>query len=294
MAFDLDFAPHLGFPTPESPLFGELIGSTDPAAQIAFAAARGFRTVQDPFTAQRTVAAQTRIGEAARSAGMRLSCFVYAPMSRAIQPVWCAADRAARQELETDLAEAIAIGRRLGSRHIAVLTGADPARTRAEQRHAMTANLARLADRAAEAGMMLCVEAVNAARLPQMLLHHLPDAVDVVRGAGHPAVRLIFDTAHVQAMDGDILGNMDAAWDLIELIQLADHPGRVEPGASELNFVRIVDEIQRRGFAGPVELEHGWAAPGVEPQERYLQWLGRWASRLRPAPDADGLWEVRS
>lgn len=274
--FRLDFAPNLGFPAPDAPLFAELVGSATPEAQITFAAAQGFRRVQDPFTAQRSEQAQLRIGQSARSAGVGLGCFVYAPMERARQPGWSASDPATRQALDADIAAAIAIGRRIGSRYIGVLTGADTARTRAEQLHAMTANLVRLADRVAEAGMVLCVEAVNARRLPQMLLHHLRDAVDVVRGAGHPAVRLIFDTAHVQAMDGDILGNLDAAWDLIELIQLADHPGRVEPGAGELNFVRIIDEIEQRGFTGPVELEHGWAMPGVEHQERYLQWLRRW------------------
>lgn len=276
--FRLDFAPHLGFPAPDTPLFAALAGSAEPEAQIAFAAARGFRRVQDPFTARRSEEAQSRIGQAAREAGVGLGCFVYAPMERAFQPCWSATDAEAREALHVDLTAAIAMGRRIGSRHIAVLTGADPARTRAEQLHAMTANLARLADRAAEAGMMLCVEAVNAQRLPQMLLHHLADAIDVVRGAGHPAVRLIFDTAHIQAMDGDILGHLDTAWDLIELIQLADHPGRTEPGVGELNFVRIIDEIERRGFKGPVELEHGWSAPGAERQERYLEWLGRWAS----------------
>ena len=276
--FRLDFAPHLGFPTPDAPLFAELAGDAAPEAQIAFAAAQGFRRVQDPFTARRSQEAQSRIGEAAAAAGVGLSCFVYAPIERASQPAWSATDAAGRAALEADLDEAIAMGRRIGSRHIAVLTGTDPARPRPQQVHAMTDNLTRLADRAAEAGMMLCVEAVNAHRLPQMLLHHFADSVDVVRNAAHPAVRLIFDTAHIQAMDGDILGNMDAAWDLIELIQLADHPGRVEPGAGELNFVRIIDEIEQRGFSGPVELEHAWAGAGRERQERYLHWLQRWSS----------------
>lgn len=109
-----------------------------------------------------------------------------------------------------------------------------------------------------------------------MLLHHLDEAIQVVRDAAHPAVRLIFDTAHTQAMDGDILGNLDRAWDHIELIQLADHPGRVEPGHGELNFVRIVDEIRNRGFTGPVELEHMWSNGGAEAERRYLSWLNRW------------------
>lgn len=276
--FRLDFAPHLGFPTPQTPLFGELVGNAAPEAQIAFAAARGFRRVQDPFAAQRSDAEQSRIGQVAKSAGIGLGCFVYAPMQRVLQPAWVAADAASRRALAADVDSAIAIARRIGSRHIAVLTGRDETRTHAEQLRAMADNLARLAEPVAAAGMMLCVEAVDARRLPAMLLHHVRDAIEVVRSAAHPAVRLIFDTAHVQAMDGDIPGNLDAGWDLIELIQLADHPGRVEPGSGELDFIRIIDEIERRGFMGPVELEHGWAMPGTEPQERYLQWLDRWSA----------------
>ena len=275
--FRLDFAPHLGFPSPDAPLFSELASSTEPEAQIAFAAAQGFLRVQDPFTARRSEAEQSLIGQTARAAGVGLGCFVYAPMERAMQPHWSAVDTETRRMLDVDVDAAIAIARRIGSQHIAVLTGADAARSRAEQFHAVTANLVRAADRVAEAGMMLCLEAVNAQRLPQMLLHHFADAVDIVRSVDHPAVRLIFDTAHIQAMDGDILGKMDAAWDLIALIQLADHPGRVEPGAGELNFVRLIDEIERRGFTGPVELEHGWAEPGADRQKNYLQWLDRWA-----------------
>lgn len=277
MAYLLDFAPHLGFPTPQTPLFAELAGDADPLVQLRFAAANGFRRVQDPFTAQRDADAQRRIGDAGRALGLGFGCFVYAPMDRAATPAWVARDAGGRAALSRDIDAAIAIGGRLGSRHIAILTGAaDEGQDRAAQRRAMTANLIEQADRAAAAGMTLCIEAVSAKRLPHMLLHHLADAVQVVRDAAHPAVRLIFDTAHVQAMDGDILGNMDAAWDLIALIQLADHPGRVEPGAGELNMTRIVDEIALRGFAGPVELEHGWSVRDADLQRRYLAWLERW------------------
>ena len=277
MSFRLDFAPHLGFPTPDSPLFGALAGDLDPEKQIEFAAVHGFRRVQDPFTARRTTAEQQRIGDAAAAAGIGLGCFVYAPMERCAEPAWAAVDASARDALEKDVEAAIAVGRRIGSRYVAVLTGTDPERTRAEQRAAMTANLVRFAGRVADEGMMLCVEAVSAKRLPQMLLHHFADAIEVVRAADHPAVRLIFDFAHVQAMDGDILGNLDAGWDLIELIQIADHPGRVQPGAGELNFVRLIDELERRGFSGPCELEHLWSESGADVQSAYLEWLGRWA-----------------
>ncbi len=276
MTYRINFAPNLGFPTIDTPLFSELVGSTDPVKHVEFAAANGFRYVQDPFAAERSNIEQQRIGDAATSVGIELSCFVYSTRDKFSQPGWSATEPSAQRSLEKDIASAIQIGRRLRSRHIAVLTGTDPDRPLPEQRRAMSSNLSRFAKHVAEEGMILCVEAVNAKRLPHMLLHHFADAVDVVRTADHPAVRLIFDTAHIQAMDGDILGNLDAAWDLIELVQLADHPGRVEPGAGELNMARIIQELERRGFSGPCELEHLWSAPGPALQRRYLQWLNLW------------------
>lgn len=277
-SFRLDFAPHIGFPSPEMPLFGALAGSVAPKAQIAFAASRGFRRVHDPFAAARSETEQIELGEAARKSGIGLGSFVYAPTDRLSQPSWSAADPNARTALDADVDAAIAIGRRIGSPYILALTGTDPARTHTEQLHAMAFNLARLGDHIAAAGMTLCVEAIDAQLGPGLLLHHFADAIDVVRGAGHPAVRLIFDTAHVQAMDGEVLGNMDRAWDLIEVIQLADHPGRIEPGSGELDFTRIIDEIEQRGFKGPVELEHVWKVASADKQEEYLQWLERWSS----------------
>lgn len=279
MTFRLDFAPHIGFPHPNSPLFGSLCGSAAPERNIAFAAEAGFRRIQDPFAAQRSAAEQRRIGDVATDTGLSLGCFIYAPIERSSQPWWSAVDELGRRQLDEDLTEAIAIARRLRSRHIAVLTGTAHDRPREDQRHAMAANLARVGDRVAGEGMTLCIEAVNAKRLPQMLLHHFSDSVAVAREADHPAVRLIFDFAHVQAMHGDILGQMDEAWDLIELIQLADHPGRVEPGAGELNFERLLDALVDRGFAGPCELEHLWSRPGAAVQSDYLAWLGRWKAR---------------
>jgi len=275
--FRLDFAPHLGFPTPATPLFGALAGSIEVEAQVALIASLGFQRVQDPFAAARSEADQALVGRATRAAGLGLGCFVFAPMAEAMGTGWLARDEAGFAELDALVEKAMAIGERIGSRHIAVLTGRDPHRAPAEQRDALAANLSRLAGRVAERGMMFCLEAVSAQRLPQMLLHQIDDAAVVVRAVGDPAVRLIFDTAHVQAMSGDILGNLDRTWELIELIQLADHPGRVEPGAGELNFVTIIDEIERREFNGPVELEHGWSTSGPEVQENYVRWLSRWS-----------------
>jgi hydroxypyruvate isomerase len=86
-------------------------------------------------------------------------------------------------------------------------------------------------------------------------------------------VQLIFDTSHVQIMDGDILAHLDACWDAIAVVQLADNPGRLEPGTGELNFPNILRVLAARKFDGLVELEHGWAAPGADAEARGIDWL---------------------
>ena len=276
MAFKLKFAPHLGFPTVDTPLFDALVGSRDPVDHMRFAAAHGFEAIQDPFAATRGIEDQARIGEASAELGLEVGCFVFAPMATAQTPLWTGTNADDRANLSQVLDEAFAIARRINSHDIAVLTGFAADRPKPDQRAAMSANLAWAGELAAAQGCRLVVEAVNARRLPEMLLHRIADAIEVVRAAAHPAVRLIFDYAHAQAMDGDIIHHVDLAWDHLEIIQIADNPDRVEPGAGELNFVRLLDHLVERGFSGLCELEHRWSSPARELQQGYLEWLDRW------------------
>lgn len=275
MTFKLDFAPHLGFPGPASPLFDALVGSIDPVDHIRFAADHGFRRVQDPFAAAREESEQARIGKAAAEHGLALGCVVYAPMDVARRPLWIQSDTA---PLDQQVDRAFAIAERLGTRYIAVLTGKDPALPFEDQLRRFTDNLQRIGTHAAAAGFVLCIEAVHGRRLPDMLLNHILDADRVVRDTGLASVRLIFDFGHVQAMDGDLLHHLDAVWDQVELIQVADSPDRVEPGAGEINIGRLLDRLVERGFTGPCELEHSWTTRTAERQRAYLDWLENWAA----------------
>jgi hydroxypyruvate isomerase len=117
-----------------------------------------------------------------------------------------------------------------------------------------------------------------------MLLQHMPDALAVVRAADHPAVRLIFDTSHVQIMDGDLLFHLEQAWDQVAIVQLADNPGRLEPGTGEIHFETVLRWLARRGYRGLVELEYGWQQPGLESERRGLEKLRQLDLAARGAP----------
>jgi len=76
-------------------------------------------------------------------------------------------------------------------------------------------------------------------------------------------------------MDGDLLFHLEQAWDHIEIVQLADNPGRLEPGTGEINFESVLRFLIRRSYPGLVELEYGWQMPGLESENRGLANLHR-------------------
>ena len=266
------FALHLGFPTPDRPLFAELVGSVDPLAHIAFALDNGFGGIADPFGAMRPPAVQAEIGRTAMAAKLAVGSFLYLPFDEIGRARWASDDAAAQTRIMEDVEEAIAIAERLGSRSVAVLSLAEPDRTVQQQGQAMADLLRRAGDLAAPAGIVLAIEGVNPARLPQMLLHGTDAAAAVVRAADHPAVRLCFDTGHAAACGEPVVETLRRHADLVAAVQLADHPGRVEIGAGVLHvsdLLRAVDE----SWGGLLELEHGWSEATVDCQSAYLDQL---------------------
>lgn len=261
-------AAHLGFPAPDRPLFNALADS-DPLAQIAKAAALGFDGVLDPFAMMRTAAEQTAIGAAARALNLEVGGFLYAPLDRIRRsPAW--ADPALPIEmLEADIAGAVAAAGRLGSRDVVILAVRADGPPLHIQHKTMSERLGRMASRAAAAGLRLHVEPVSSERLPDMLLHRLDDAARVVVDAGHPALKLAFDTGHVHANGEHVVASLDRYWPQIGAIQLADAPGRVEVGAGAIDFEGVFALLRARGFRGLCELEHGWSDGAAATQQAY-------------------------
>jgi hydroxypyruvate isomerase len=273
MSWTLRYAPHLGFRSLEIPLFPASAGSADPLAQISFIAALGFAGVQDPWFATRPEPTQLRMASALSEFGLAAGCVVCGTLSSIRTPLWNTPGPAARATLETELRRAMAAARRIGAETIAVLTGEDSSSPRERQVETMIANLRWAADIVAADGLALCLEPTNARTLTGMLLSHFDEGCQIARATGHAAVRMIFDTAHVQSMDGDLLGHMERNWDLIEIVQIANHPGRLEPETGEINMQSVLKNVRELGYRGLVELEHLWSAPGLEIESRGIDWL---------------------
>jgi hydroxypyruvate isomerase len=81
------------------------------------------------------------------------------------------------------------------------------------------------------------------------------------------------------AISWDILN----AFDLIEIVQIANHPGRTEPEIGEANLAAVIEKVHARGYGGLVELEHVWSKGGLEAERRGLDWLRRIDASLASA-----------
>jgi hydroxypyruvate isomerase len=275
MTWSLRYAPHLGYRPPFQPLFAALAGSDDPAEQIRFAADNGFAGVLYAAARGHSPAEQQRVGEALAAHGLEPGCILYTTFDQLRNTSWATDSAEARDWIAAELAQATSAAQRVGAKCLAVLGGADPHRPIGPQRAALVQNLRYAADMTGRAGLTLCLETLSRKSIAGMLLEHMPDALDVVRAVDHPAVRLIFDTSHVQIMDGDLLFHLEEAWDSIAIVQLADNPGRLEPGSGEIDFESVLRFLSRHGYQGLVELEHGWQEPGVESERRGLANLRR-------------------
>lgn len=275
MTWSLRYAPHLGYRPPFQALFAATVGSDDPVEHVKFAADSGFAGVLYAAARSRPPAEQQRVGEALAAHGLEAGCILYTTFDQLRNTSWAIDGAEARDWIAGELAQAAVTAQRVGAKRLAVLGGADPQRPIAYQRAAFVQNLRYAADIAARSGLTLCLETLSRKSIPGMLLEHMSDAFAVVRAVDHPAVRLIFDTSHVQIMDGDLLFHLDQAWDAIAIVQLADNPGRLEPGSGEINFESVLRFLARRGYRGLVELEHGWQEQGLESERRGLATLRR-------------------
>ena len=261
-------AGHLGVRAPDAPLLPATAGSVEPIAQIGLFAALGFAGVADNYLALRPPVLQARIGEAVAAHGLAMGGFVHDPL-RWNAPAWI--DGSALDALDATLAAA----GRSGSRTVTCVTGLLPAMDLAVQRQAMSANLARAADRAGPAGVTLCVEATHPAFAPGLLIERLADAIAVVRGADHPFVRIDLDLGHVALHGDDPVAAIGMAGALIGMVQIADVPGRVEPGAGTLDWQAIFAALGQAGFTGLAEFEGEPAEPGAAGERAMLARLAR-------------------
>ena len=181
-------------------------------------------------------------------------------------------------EFRQALAQARRYAERLRPRNLNILAGWPPAELGRETcMRVLAANLRLAAERMAEIGVRVLVEAVNTRDRPGYLIARSDEALEAIDRAGHANLGLQYDLYHMQIMEGDLTRTLQRVHARIGHIQFADHPGRHEPGTGELDFAHLFEVIDDLGYDGFVGAEY---APSRLTEET-LGWL-----RLRRAREA--------
>jgi hydroxypyruvate isomerase len=120
--------------------------------------------------------------------------------------------------------------------------------------------LERVADLGGRHGVTFCLENLNTeVDHPGTPFARAADTMALVRAVGHPHLRMMLDVYHAQIGEGNLIELLRAAGGLIGEIQVADVPGRCEPGTGEINYPAIARALSDIGYDGTVGLE-AWAS----------------------------------
>jgi len=160
-------------------------------------------------------------------------------------------------EFRAGVERAIEYATALSCPRLNCLAGIRPAELSEEQAHdTLVANLSWAAERLREANISLVIEAINTIDIPGFFLTNTAQALAIADEVGSPNLALQYDIYHMQIMEGDLARTMERHLARIGHIQLADNPGRHEPGTGEINYPFLFGHLDRIGYSGWVGCEY--------------------------------------
>jgi hydroxypyruvate isomerase len=252
--FNLDYAFHDG-------MFKNH-GGNDFIDQIKFAYDKGFRSIEDNGMSGRSIEQQTKIGETLAKLGMKMGVFVVPKGGNSANSL--AAGK--KEYLEVFIKgchQTVEIAKRVNAKWVTVVPGDFE---RNLPIGIQTGNVIDSLKRGAEIlephGIIMVLEALSDS--PNLYLRTTDQAYEICRGVNSPSCKILYDTYHMQKNEGNLIKNIEYAWNEIAYFQIGDNPGRNEPTTGEINYKNVFKYIYNKGYRGIMGMEHGNSKPGKE------------------------------
>lgn len=161
------------------------------------------------------------------------------------------------EEFRAGVETAIAYAKALGCGQVNCLSGIAPAGVEGDVlEKVFVENLRFAAEKLKAAGIKLLIEPINTRDIPGFFLTNTRQALDVIGRVGSDNLYLQYDIYHMQVMEGDLARTIEENLGRIAHIQLADNPGRHEPGTGEINYRFLYGHLDRIGYSGWVGAEY--------------------------------------
>jgi hydroxypyruvate isomerase len=188
----------------------------------------------------------------------------------------CLPDRV--DEFKSGVAQAIKYATALDCERVNCLAGIlPPAVDAADARDTLVRNLRYAATLLESAGITLLIEPINTRDIPGFFLSGTDQALEIIDAVGSDNLQLQYDIYHMEIMEGAVAATIERLLPRIGHIQLADVPGRHEPGTGDIDFNELLPHIDRLGYDGWIGCEYVPAAGTVAG----LAWAAPYLHRVR-------------
>ena len=168
-------------------------------------------------------------------------------------------------EFREGVARAIDYATALGCTQVNCLAGIAPAGVSAAAlRETFVANLRFAAAQLQEAGIRLLIEPINTFDIPGFYLNRTAQASEILDEVGSDNLFIQYDISHAQRMEGELAATVARHLPRIAHIQLADNPGRHEPGTGEIHYPWLLSHIDGLGYPGWIGCEYKPATTTTE------------------------------
>lgn len=175
----------------------------------------------------------------------------------------CHPDRVS--EFKEGVDKAITYAKALGVKQVNCLAGIQPKGVSdADVRATLVSNLKFAADKLKAENIRLLIEPINTFDIPGFFLSGTQQGVDIIKETGSDNIFVQYDIYHMQRMEGELANTIKANLSSIKHVQLADNPGRFEPGTGEINYRFLFSFLDEIGYDGWIGCEYKPKAGTVE------------------------------
>ncbi|HKI88493.1 MAG TPA: TIM barrel protein [Draconibacterium sp.] len=259
--FHLKYGPHFG-------MFKNSAGD-DLIDQIKFMADQGFTAFEDNGMMKREPQLQEKIGETLAKLGMKMGVFVVDKGGNMANTL--AAGKKENIDIFLDgCRRAVDVAKRVNATWMTVVPGGFERRLPIGMQDA---NVIEALRRGAEIfephGLVMVLEALSDS--PDLYLQTSQQSYMICKALNSPSCKILYDIYHMQKMEGNLIHNIELAWDEIAYFQIGDNPGRKEPTTGEINYKNVFKYIYDKGYKGVLGMEHGISKSGIEGEKRLIE-----------------------
>ena len=261
--FKLKYAPHFG-------MFEHHAGK-DLIDQLKFVSDVGFKALEDNGMRGRDVATQEKIANEMARLGLELGVFVATADFQNVNFAQNSQD--IRDFIKKEMTASVEVAKRVNTKYCTVVPGCYDKKLAWDYQTAnVIDNLRYAAEICEPSGLIMVLESLNHhTDHPGLFLSKIPQAYMICRAVDSPSCKILDDLYHQQVTEGNLINNMDMAWNEIAYIQVGDNPGRKEPGTGEINYRNVFKHIHAKDPSIIIGMEHGISKPGLEGEKALIQ-----------------------